>query len=232
MKRLNKIIGMLLAVLMLITATTAFAVSAGAIEDPGVISVPEMPKFNRPYKALAEISFDTAAIRELFPQELEIRYEGSRVYVRNIGAAAATLFDNNGTNKLELVDGFWTDEVGDAPITYSQVVFTSDTTNSKNVVWTAAYQAGRVLYVTICNNADGFEIEFPTDYSIMTVKYQSGDNSYVDTYKNGALETHTVSCSKDEGDVTATYDAEGKLKYCTALDEKTYMYRHYLPKCQ
>jgi len=229
MKRLNKIIGMLLAVLVLITATTAFAVSAGAIEDPGVISVPEMPKFNRPYKTLAEISFDTAAIRELFPQELEIRYEGSRVYVRNIGAAAATLFDNNGTNKLELVDGFWTDEVGDAPITYSQVVFTSDTTNSKNVVWTAAYQAGRVLYVTICNKADGFEIEFPTDHSTMTVQYQSGDNSYVDTYKNGALETHAVSCSKDEGDVTATYDAEGNLKYCTALDEKTYMYRHYLP---
>ncbi len=229
MKRPKKIIGMLLAVLMLITAMTAFVVSAGAAGDPEVIPVPEMPKFDRPYKTLAELNFDTATIKELFPQELEIRYEGSRVYVRNIGAAAATLFDNNGTNKLELVDGFWTDEVGDETITYSQVVFTSDPTNRENVVWTAAYQAGRVLYVTICNNADGFEIEFPIDHSTMTVQYGYGDNSYLDTYKNGALETHTVSYSKDEGDVTATYDAEGNLKYCTALDEQTYMYRYYLP---
>ena len=113
---MKKIILVLFSVLMLVTMLIGAAISVSA-ETSDIIPVPEVSAIDRPYKTIWELGIDYEKIDAYFPQQIEIRYEGGKVYVEDFGASSVKIYDSSIYNyvNLELIDGYWTAELSAAP---------------------------------------------------------------------------------------------------------------------
>ena len=107
MKKATKIIVILACVMMLITAFAISTVAATPSTNAGV----SVPGINSPSKTLEELNLDMDGINAKFPAKMNMKYEGGKMLIPDIGADSATLYGNNAVNyELELIDGYWTAE--------------------------------------------------------------------------------------------------------------------------
>lgn len=220
MKRANKTIATLACVVMLITAMMAFAISAGAAATQNTDAGVSVPGIDSPSKTLEELNINMTAINAKFPAKMNMRYEGGKMLVPDIGADSATLYGNNGVNyKLELIDGYWTAETPEDISTKSNLLMNLDYPyRSQSTSWSASYEKGTRFYVNVYNNVDDVVVKINDSFKTVTVEYGHGDNFYEDTYKNDKLETHCVSSLSENKSNVATYDPNGELKYCEVKD--------------
>ena len=113
---MKKITLALLSIIMIATMLIGTTVLASA-EETDIIPVPDIPAIDRPYKTIWELGIDYEKIDAYFPQQIEIRYEGGKVYVEDFGASSVKIYDSSIYNyvNLELIDGYWTAELSAAP---------------------------------------------------------------------------------------------------------------------
>ncbi|MBR3878935.1 MAG: hypothetical protein IKJ24_02315, partial [Clostridia bacterium] len=113
---MKKIILALFAIIIIATMLIGTTVFAGA-EETDIIPVPEVPAIDRPYKTIEELGIDYEKIDAYFPRQIEIRYEGGKVYVEDFGASSVEIYDSGIYDivSLELIDGYWTAELSAAP---------------------------------------------------------------------------------------------------------------------
>ncbi len=213
MKRANKIIVTLACVMMLITV---LAISTGAATVSGADAGVSVPGIDSPSKTLEELNINMTEINAKFPAKMNMRYEGGKMLVPDIGADSATLYGNNAVNyELELIDGYWTAETPEDISLKSNLVINFDHPyHRQNVSWSASYEKGTRFYVNVYNNVDDVVVKINDSFKTVTVEYGHGDNFYEDTYKNDKLETHCVSSLSENKSNVATYDPNGNLKYC------------------
>ncbi len=220
---MKKIILVLFAILALATLIVGAAISASA-QTTDVIPTPELPAINRPYKTIDELGVDFAAIDACFPKNIEVRYEGGKVYIEDIGAGSVEIYDFGINNyvSLELIDGYWTADIGGEP---QFIYFNSFEEYGEDRYWSATYYGDgtREQYVVINDSTKGVYISFAYEYKNATVQYISGDCYYEDRYENGVLYTHGVSNLNDTDMVETIYGINGSLSY-GKLYSGTYYY--------
>ena len=220
MKRLNKTIPALVCTMILIAAMTVLAISAGAATALGTDAGVSVPGIDSPSKTLEELNINMTEINAKFPAKMNMRYEGGKMLVPDIGADSATLYGNNAVNyELELIDGYWTAETPEDISLKSNLVINFDHPyHRQNVSWSASYEKGTRFYVNVYNNVDDVVVKINDSFKTVTVEYGHGDNFYEDTYKNDKLETHCVSSLSENKSNVATYGPDGTLKYCEVKD--------------
>ena len=225
MKRLNKTFAMLACVTMLIVSMTAFAISAGAVATQNTDAGVSVPGINKPYKTLEELNIDMAAIDAKFPKRINMTYKDGKMLIPDLGAHSATLYiygssDSEAMNfELELIDGYWTADVLEDCSAKSSLVMNFDYPHrNQNTSWTISYDKCDRFYVNIYNNEYDVAIKIYDSFGSVTVEYKNGDNLYTDTYEKGSLVTHCVSSFRENNSNVATYDPNGKLKYCEVKD--------------
>jgi len=225
---MKKTILILFSILMLVTMLIGAAISVSA-ETANIIPVPEVPAIDRPYKTIQELGIDYEKIDAYFPRQIEIRYEEGKVYVEDFGARSIEIYDHNIYSyvSLELIDGYWTAELSDAPtIIYVYCYETSIYDRNVNVSY---YGDGRRdHYIGLRDSVIGVDVSFAFEYRNVTVLYESGNCYYEDRYENGVLATHGVSNREDEeGTNQVIYGADGEMRYCTLYTDGYY---HYFPE--
>ena len=225
---MKKIILALFSIIMIATMLIGATVLASA-EERDIIPVPEVPAIDRPYNTIEELGIDYAKIDAYFPQNIEIRYEGGKVYVEDFGASSVEIYDSAIYKyvSLELIDGFWTAELSAAPtIVY---VYTYETSIYDRCLSVAYYGDGqRDQYIALNDSVIGVEVSFAFKYGNVTVMYQSGNYHYEDRYENGFLDTHGVSNFEDKENINQVlYESDGKIRYCTLYIDGYY---HYFPE--
>ena len=225
---MKKIILALFSIIMIATMLIGATVLASA-EERDIIPVPEVPAIDRPYKTIEELGIDYAKIDAYFPQNIEIRYEGGKVYVEDFGASSVEIYDSSIYNyvSLELIDGYWTAELSAAPtIVY---VYTYETSLDDRCLSVVYYGDGhRDQYIRLIDSVVGVDVSFAFEYGNVTVLYQSGNYYYEDRYEDGDLDTHGVSNREDKESINEVlYGTDGKIRYCTLYIDGYY---HYFPE--
>ena len=135
---MKKIILALLSIIMLATMLIG-ATALVSAEETDIIPVPEVPAIDRPYKTIEELGIDYEKIDAYFPEQIEIRYEGGKVYVEDFGASSIEIYDSGIYNyvSLDLIDGYWTAELSAAPtIVY---VYSYEDSNDDRLLSVAYY---------------------------------------------------------------------------------------------
>ncbi len=210
---------MLIGTTVLASAEATDPANAGATE---LIPVPELPVVNRPYKTMDELGIDFAAYDAYFPEKIEIKREGSTVYIQDIGAVNVSI--SGQSCDLELKDGYWTGDIeGDLSTIYIQ----SFEEFLEDRFWSVNYNENgeRLMGVVLNDDIAGVYVMFSYEDGYAAVIYDSGDCNYDDRYTNGVLETHTASSYQDKELVNqVVYDANGEIKYCTLLTDNYYYY--------
>lgn len=210
---------------MIATMLVGVTVLAGA-EETDIIPVPEVPTIDRPYKTIWELGIDFATIDAYFPKNIEIRYEGGKVYVEDFGASSVEIYDSNryAYVNLELIDGYWTAELSAAPTIVH--VYSYETSIDDRYLSVAYYGDGlRDHYIRLNDNAIGVVVSFAIEYETVTVIYESGNYYYEDRYEDGKLNTHGVSNREDkEGINEVCYGVDGKIRYCILYTNGYYYY--------
>ena len=85
---------------------TVFTISTGAATASGTDAGVSVPGIDSPSNTLEELNINMTVINANFPAKMNMRYEGGKMLVPDIGADSATLYGNNGVNyKLELNTG-------------------------------------------------------------------------------------------------------------------------------
>ena len=213
-KRTLKIMGALMSIALLLTAVVVIgAIAVGATEgqERELIPVPDIPAINRPYKTMDDMGIDFAAIDASFPKNIEVRYEGGKVYIKDIGAGSVSIYASDFCD-LELVDGYWTADIeGELQFIYVN----SFEDYGEDRYWSATYHGDgtRDPYVVVNDSTKGVYISFTSEYKNATVQYNSGDCYYEDVYSRGVLDEHGVSNINDTDRVEAIYGVNGSLSY-------------------
>jgi len=241
-KSLLKIMAALMSLALMVGAIfTLGAVSVGATsadttpvdeteeQERETIPVPEIPAIDRPYKTIEELGIDFESIDAYFPRQIEIRYEGGKVYVEDFGASSVEIYDYGISNyvSLELIDGYWTAELSDAPMIVH--ICSSYETSTHDRLLNVAYlgDGSRDHYVRLIDYVIGVEVSFAVEYGNVTVLYQKGNCYYEDRYDDGVFDTHSVSNREDpEGINNVVFGVDGKIRYCTIYTDGYY---HYFP---
>jgi len=208
------------AIIMIATMLIGTTVFAGA-EATDIIPVPEVPAIDRPYKTIWELGIDFEKIDAYFPQNIEIRYEDGKVYIKDIGAGLVSIYASD-YRDLELVDGYWTADIeGELQFIYVN----SFEDYGEDRYWSATYRGDgtRDPYLVVNDTTKGVYISFSNEYKSATVQYRSGDYYYEDKYSSGVLDTHGVSNRNDTDRVEAIYEDNGSLAY-GKLYTNTYYY--------
>ena len=230
-------LGVIVALGTLSVGATDEAVDTAQTEQIGeteeqereTIPVPEVPAIDRPYKTIEELGIDYEKIDAYFPQNIEIRYEGGKVYVEDFGASSLEIYDSAISDyvSLELIDGYWTAELSAAPtIVY---VYCSETSIDDRLLTVAYYGDGhRDQYIRLYDSVISVDVSFAIKYGNVAVLYQSGNYYYEDRYEDGVLDTHGVSNLEDEENTNQVlYGIDGKIRYCTLYTDGYY---HYFPE--
>ncbi|MBR4031171.1 MAG: hypothetical protein IKJ07_00380 [Clostridia bacterium] len=240
-KSLFKIMAALMSLALMLGAIfTLGAVSVGATsadttpvdeteeQERETIPVPEIPAIDRPYKTIEELGIDFESIDAYFPRQIEIRYEGGKVYVEDFGASSVEIYDSGISNyvSLELIDGYWTAELSAAPTIVH--IYSYETSTHDRLLNVAYYEDGsRDHYVRLIDYVIGVEVSFAVEYGTVTVLYQKGNCYYEDRYDDGVFDTHGVSNREDpEGINDVLFGVDGKIRYCTIYTDGYY---HYFP---
>ena len=218
---MKKTVLLLFSVLMIATMLIGTAVSVGA-QTTDIIPVPELPAIDRPYKTTEELDVDFAAIDACFPKNVEVSYEGGKVYIEDIGAGSVSIFASNFCD-LELIGGYWTADIeGELQFIY----FNSFEEYGEDRYWSATYHGDgtRDPYLVVNDSTNGVYISFAYEYKNATVQYISGDCYYEDRYENGVLDTHGVSNLNDTDMVETIYGINGSLSYGKLYSGAYYYY--------
>ncbi len=231
-KRTIKLLLIILSLVLVAAVASVIRVVATDIaegQERETIPVPEVPAIDRPYKTIEELGIDYEKIDAYFPEQIEIRYEGGRVYVEDFGASSIEIYDSGIYNyvSLELIDGYWTAELSAAPtIVY---VYSYEDSNDDRLLNVAYYGDGhRDNYIRLYDSVIGVDVSFAFKYGNVTVLYQSGNYYYEDRYEDGVLNTHGVSNREDEENTNQVlYGIDGKIRYCTLYIDGYY---HYFPE--
>jgi len=239
-KSLFKIMAALMSLALILGAIfTLGAVSVGATsadttsvdeteeQERETIPVPEVPAIDRPYKTIEELGIDFESIDAYFPRQIEIRYEGGKVYVEDFGASSVEIYDSNIYKyvSLELIDGYWTAELSAAPTIVH--IYSSYETSIHDRLLNVAYlgDGRRDHYVRLIDYVIGVEVSFAVEYGTVTVLYQKGNCYYEDRYDDGVFDTHSVSNREDpEGINNVLFGVDGKIRYCTIYTDGYYYY--------
>ena len=212
-------------ILMVATMLIGATVFAGA-EETGIIPVPDIPAIDRPYKTIEELGIDYEKIDAYFPQQIEIRYEGGKVYVEDFGLSSVEIYDSGIYNyvSLELIDGYWTAELSAAPTIVH--VYSYETSIDDRHLNVAYHGDGyRDHYIGLKDRVIGVDVSFAIEYGNVTVLYESGNYFYEDRYENGVLDTHGVSNREDEEGINEVlYGIDGKIRHCRLYTDGYYYY--------
>ena len=222
---MKKIILALLSITMIATMLIG-ATALVSAEETDTIPVPDVPAIDRPYKTIWELGIDYEKIDAYFPKQIEIRYEGGKVYVEDFGASSVVIYDYSIYNyvSLELIDGYWTAELSAAPtIVY---VYSYEPSLGDRYLNVAYHGDGyRDSYVRLSDSAIGVDVSFAFEYGTVTVVYGSGNYYYEDRYEDGVLDTHGVSNYEDkEISSRVLYGIDGKIRYCSLYTDGYYYY--------
>ena len=222
---MKKIILALLSITMIATMLIG-ATALVSAEETDTIPVPDVPAIDRPYKTIWELGIDYEKIDAYFPKQIEIRYEGGKVYVEDLGASSVVIYDYSIYNyvSLELIDGYWTAELSAAPtIVY---VYSYEPSLGDRYLNVAYHGDGyRDSYVRLSDSAIGVDVSFAFEYGTVTVVYGSGNYYYEDRYEDGVLDTHGVSNYEDkEISSRVLYGIDGKIRYCSLYTDGYYYY--------
>ena len=207
-------------------ATMLIGATVLASAEATDVIVPEVPSINRPYKTIEELGIDFEKLDAYFPRQIEIRYEGGKIYVEDFGAQRIEIFDPiiSSLVSLELIDGYWTSELSAAP-TVVHTYYYETSIHDRHL--NAAYygDGSRDHYVRLIDYVIGVEVSFALEYGNVTVLYPSGNYYYEDSYEDGVLNTHGVSNREDE-EITnqVLYGIDGKIRYCTLYSGGYYYY--------
>ena len=231
-KRTIKLLLIILSLVLIAAVASVIRVVATDIaegQERETIPVPEVPAIDRPYKTIEELGIDYEKIDAYFPEQIEIRYEGGKVYVEDFGASSIEIYDSGIYNyvSLDLIDGYWTAELSAAPtIVY---VYSYEDSNDDRLLTVAYYGDGhRDQYIRLYDSVIGVDVSFALKYGNVTVLYQSGNYYYEDRYEDGVLDTHGVSNLEDEENTNQVlYGIDGKIRYCTLYIDGYY---HYFPE--
>ena len=218
---MKKIVLALFSIIMIATMLVGATVFAGA-EATDIIPVPEVPAIDRPYKTIEELGIDFEEIDAYFPQQIEIRYEGGKVYIKDIGAGSVSIYASD-YRDLELVEGYWTADIeGELQFIYANSFEDDD----EDRYWSATYRGDgtRDPHLVLNDTIKGVYISFTSEYNNAVVQYRSGDCYYEDTYSSGVLDTHGVSNPNDTDRVETIYEANGSLAYGKLYTNTHYYY--------
>lgn len=192
----------------------------GNLDELGVdpIVIPEFEFPQKPYATMAELNIPAVEIADMFPENIEIKYEDGKVMVKDIGAARVKS-NNPHSYKIRLVDGWWVCEVPESEysdfIKYLYFYGENDSweisyVNGRASIWVSIYEGDSIVNVDI-------------DSIRISVYYSIGDFEYNDFYRNGSLEYHTVDAYYMDEIVAVEYDLDGNARiFKTCLDKWYY----------
>lgn len=226
-KNLFRILAALMSLALVLGALFVLGTaSVGATEEQEseTIQVPDIPSINRPYRTIEELGLDFEKIDSYFPQNIEVRYEDGKVYVEDIGATFVEVHVNNDYVALELIDGYWTAELGAEPM----FVYVEYYEDSKEEGYLKASYHGngtRDPYIVFYSHSKDTYVNFSYEYRNVIVQYSSGDCDYEDRYEEGVLNTHGVS-NRQDIDIfnEVLYGVDGKIHHCTLYTDTIYYY--------
>ncbi len=203
---MKKSLAIIVTLVLALGIIVGIGVSAYAAES-NTITLPEFSFPNVTYKNLSDYGLPIEEFKTLFPETIEMKVENGVLYVKDIGAAEASVFCYKTSNRLymTLVDGYWTTTVTDKDTEGSLLIELSG-----EQYWTVGYTDGKInrnIWFATPGNTKYIDIYLYEN--MVDIAYSLGDYFVINRYENGVLVNHEAKMFYDDGTfATVTYDAD------------------------
>ena len=218
---MKRFLSLLLTFTLILSVFSTLGVVVHAVEtepeQDGGSSAAELivlPEFTFPTNTETELSaynLPLDEIKALFPEEAETKYEDGIYYIKDIGAASASVLNyfNYERYDMTLVDGYWTvalteeEAAGDLSVQFIGAYWLINYING---------QRNRMLQLYTEYNSKYINIYYEDD--LCSVYYNIGQDIGVENeYSNGVLTSHMVSKNTDDGFLDIYYNPDKSVNY-------------------
>ncbi len=180
--------------------------------------LPDFEFVTRTYQTLAETGFDAKKILDLFPREVETKYENGKYMIKDIGAFSADYYNtvDYAIVPMTFEDGYWTVEISEEA--YNAVIDAGEDFYvgfcGEDMFWQIGYYNGHMandMQISSCGNVNAVLIKTSSDF--VEFLYPLYDKAYRDTYSKGSLIAQEVTACFDGNNLSAHYFADGTIDY-------------------
>ncbi len=231
---MKKTLAIFLSLILVLGIIASLGISVYADETTG-ITLPEFEWVTRAYDTLDETGFPVDEIRNLFPNEVETKYENGKYMIKDIGAYNADFYDTLQYNRVEMIleDGYWTVELSEEE--YNAVIDAGEDFcvdfYAEDRLWQVNYTNGSIEHsLQIATPGNVYVALMSTSSNLVEFIYPINDKHYRDSYRNGVLEGQEATLYFDNNDfLTVYYNANKTLNYVSLYVFSEYNYFYYVP---
>ncbi len=180
--------------------------------------LPDFEFVTRTYQTLAETGFDAKKILDLFPSEVETKYENGKYMIKDVGAFSAEYLSTVDYVIVPMTfeDGYWTVEISEEA--YNAVIDADEDFYvgfyGEYSFWKIGYYNGRIADdVQISSRGNVNAVLMKTNDDFVEFLYPLYDKDYRDTYSKGSLIEQEVTAYFDGNNLSAHYFADGTIDY-------------------
>ncbi len=230
---MKKSLAIILSLILALGIIASIGISVYAEESTG-ITLPEFEWVTRVYDTLDESGFPVDEIRNLFPNEVETKYENGKYMVKDIGAFEAQFYETISYDWTTMVleDGYWTVEVSEEK--YNAVIDAGADfvvhLSAKDNFWQVVYSNGRMAHsLQIATQKNTYVVLIKTASDFVEFIYPLYDRDYRDSYSSGVLISQEVTFYIDNYNfMTVHYFADGTHNYTSLYDSSAGRYYYYV----
>ncbi len=201
----------------------------------GEILLPDFDFVTFPYPTLAETGFDTKGMLNVFPSNVETKYENGKYMIKDIGAFSAEYYDTYDYSRapMTLEDGYWTVEISED--IYNDVIDMGEdfcvNFFGEDRFWDISYSNGLRDYVLqIATPGNVYVALIRANSDCVEFSYPLYDRYYSNSYMGGVLSGQKVALFfEDNSYLFAYYLADGTLDYVTVYDTSEHASFYYFP---
>ena len=234
MKKTKSKIGLLSLIgltLMLSVIIAMGIISSSATDETSgsILDDVDIPPVAYPHQDTSSFDVDMNALYSCFSETLELDYADGIVRIEDMEYAEVYYNSPNGFFPLELVDGYWTAEIGERRNDYSngdyEIVNITSSKNKNGIYWRINYIDGKLdPYINFVKNEPYIEMIINAKSDSLRFLYMIDEYNVDDTYSKGVLQTHSVSNNNVEPSKTVYYNPDKTAKYATVYLNGYYYY--------
>ncbi len=200
----------------------------------GAINFPDIEFVTRYYETVEESGFDVEEILNLFPRELETKYENGKYMIKDIGSEYAEYYDcvDFTRTQMTLENGYWTIEISEDR--YNTALEDNESLwvkfHAEGYFWQVEYQNGRIEHNIQLATPGNVEIVLIyLDMDLIEFSYPIGDKFYTNTYKNGVISEQRIIVYLENNELLyIDYSGDGTLKQVTFYSSSTGKFSYYI----
>ncbi len=200
----------------------------------GELLFPDFEFVTRTYKTLAETGFDAKKILNLFPREIETKYENGKYMIKDIGAYGADYFNTLDYSRfpMTLENGYWTIELSEDE--YNAVIDANEKFSvnfyGEDRFWQLNYYNGCIVSdIQIASSGNVNVVLIKTSSDFVEFLYPLLGRHYRDSYSRGVLIAQETTYYLEGNDfLNAHYFGDGTLNYVSLYAFSAGRYYYYV----